>query len=338
MSMIREQILRFTHSRVDIPTFGLDISDQSVKYAKVVRAKHGLRLAAYGELAIPRDVIVDGEIKKADDLKTLLRDWLSRGGRELRSSWVVASLPEEKSFLRIIQIPKVKRGTVADAIRWEIESNIPLPAADLLYDYEIIEPLEDHLDHLDVMIVAFPKAVVEPYASVLAGCGLSIAALELESQAIVRATIRNLREKPVTIVVDVGRTRTSFIIFSGGALIFTTTVKVGGEMFESQIARILGVPPNEAIALKKEWGLSRRAFDGKVYGALVPTLSVLADEMRQAIRYYREHTVHTHGASETINTVLLTGGDANLLGLPTFLSSILKIPVRTANPFPLFGW
>ena len=335
--MFRDTILSWTKPFIEIPTFGLDISDQGAKYAEVVRTKAGLRLASSGELTIPRGIIVDGEIKKEKELQALLREWLAKDGRALRSSWVVASLPEEKSFLRMLQIPKVKRDAVADAIRWEIESNIPLPVADLVYDYEIIEPLEDHLDHLDIMIIAFPKAIVESYAATLAACGLSIAALELESQAIIRATLRNFREKSVTIVVDVGRSRTSFIIFSGGALIFTTTVKVGGEMFEAQIARILGVAPNEAIALKKEWGLSKRAFDGKVYAALAPTLSVLADEMRQAIRYYRDHTAHTHGASQTIDTVLLTGGDANLLGLSTFLASILKIPVRTADPFSEIG-
>ena len=37
-----------------------------------------------------------------------------------------------------------------------------------------------------------------------------------------------------------------------------------------------------------------------------------------------------------IGLVLLVGGDANLFGIETYLSSVLKLPVRMADPFVWF--
>ena len=100
---------------------------------------------------------------------------------------MAVSLREEKSFFRVIQLPKVKIADIGKAIRWEIEANIPLPFEELVYDYEVVDSFDEHLDHVDVVISAFPKTIVDAYVRVLGAAGLRLACLELESQAIVRS-------------------------------------------------------------------------------------------------------------------------------------------------------
>lgn len=335
MFSLREKILSLIDPFVRVPVAGLDISDRSLKYLQLTsHAKPDFDL--FGELPLPVGLIVNGEIIKEDELVKILRSWLSREGRGLKSSAVVASLPEEKSFLRLIQIPKIKMEEIKNAIRWEIETNIPLPPDQLTYDYEVIEPLEDHLDHYDVLIVAFPKQVIESYARTLRRAGLEPMALELESQAIVRATVDDPRSRPAKIIVDMGRSRTSFIIFAGGAINFTSTIELGGGILEENIVRELKVSPEEAGRIKRETGLNRKEHEGKVFSALAPAIAVLADELRKTINYYRTHSLHRHGATVEIESLLLTGGDANLLGLETYLAASLKIPTYPANP--LTSW
>lgn len=329
--MLKERILNLVDPFIRLPVIGLDISDLTVKYLKF-GSRGSLTFDFWGEINIPEGIIADGEIKREDDLVEILSSWLAKDGKRLRSSFVAASLPEEKSFVRVIQLPKMEREAVGNAIRWEIEANIPLSPEELLYDYEIIEPLEDHLDHFDVVITAFPKSSVESYVRSLKRSGLNPVALELESQVIVRAVLKNLREAAAKIIIDLGRNRTSFIIFAGGAIIFTTTVRVGGRVFEENIAKVPGISSGEALAVKKEVGLNRGAYDGKIFSALAPSLGILAEELGRAVEYYRNYARHKHGAGETIDEVLLVGGDANLFGLDTYLASALKIPVRHADP------
>ena len=330
--MIKNRILNWINPLIRLPAVGIDISDQSMKYIQF-RGKDELEISFFGEIEIPAEIIIDGEIKKKEDLAKTLSAWFQKEKKRLDSPFVVVGLPEEKSFLRLIQLPQTKREEVAGAIRREIETNIPLPPEKLIYDYEIIEPLKNHLDHFDVVITAFPKDIVESYAEVLKIAGLQPIAMELESQAIIRSIIAKLREESAKIIVDIGRNRTSVIIFSGGAIIFTTTLSLGGHTFEENIAKNLKISMEKAIAIKKEFGLHKKEFGGQLFSALVPPVAALTDEIKRAMEYYRTHPAHIHGGHPIINTILLTGGDANLLGISTYLASNLKIPVYLANPF-----
>lgn len=336
MFSLREKILSFTRPFIFLPVIGFDISDRTIKYA-AFRARGAPQIELFGEIPIREGVISGGEIKDENALVAACTSWLRREQRKLPSQYVAASLPEEKAFLRIIQLPKVKKDAVGDAVRWEIEANIPLPKEQLLYGYEIIEPIEDSLDHFDVMVTAFPKTIVESYARALVRSGLMPTALELESQAIVRSVIAKIREKKAVIIADIGYTRTSLIVFAGGAIIFTSTFTLGGRDLENNIMKELGVDEKKAHEIKIAYGLNKKEFEGELFASLSPAISALADEIKRAAGYYKEHAKHRHGAAEEVSEVLLLGGDANLLGLTTYLSSTLKIPARIADVFTRFA-
>lgn len=333
--MLKEKILNWAKPWVEVPVAGLDISDRSVKYLKF-RSNASYEVEFFGQWALPEGIIVGGEIRREDDLIAILKQLLSREGGGLRSCFIAASLPEEKSFLRLIQLPKVDRDKVGIAVQREIEANVPLPAEELIFDQEVIDPPEDHFDHLDIIITAFPKGVVESYARVLKRAGLMPAVLELESQAVARATGSNLRPHSAEIIVDIGKTRAGIAVISGGAIIFTETIALGGVIFESNIARVLNISPEKAVVIKKETGLDRQAYEGKVFFALVPACAALADEIKQARSFYEDHAKHAHGVNPAIGAVFLSGGDANMRGLATYLSSALKVPVSLSEPFAPF--
>lgn len=330
---LKEKIVKSVDSYVGMPAFGFDISDRSIKYIKFY-AKEKVELQDFGEINLPEGVILNGEIKQEEVLVEILKFWLARDGRSYRSLFPVVSLPEEQSFLRLIQLPNVKKEDVQNAIRWEIEANIPLAPEDLLYDYEIIEPFEsDAVDHIDVVITAISKTISESYAGILKRVGWSPLALELESQAIARAVLPSVRNKSAKTIVDMGRNRTSLIVTAGGAIIFTKTIDIGGLNIENNIMKTLGVGQTEAPEVKKKYGLDKKAHDGKLFPAIFPVVAVLADELMRVAEYYQNHSEHMHGASGSIDEILLAGGDANLLGLDTYLSGFLKVQVNSANPF-----
>ena len=49
-------------------SFGLDISDESLKFVELIPTNHGIKLGRYGERKIPIGVIESGKIK---DLKKM---------------------------------------------------------------------------------------------------------------------------------------------------------------------------------------------------------------------------------------------------------------------------
>lgn len=322
---------------IRLPIAGLDISDVAVKYLtfdpKTAKGVH--RLLAFGEFPVPEGVIVKGEIQKEDQLTRVFSTWRAGEKRISRSTFFVVSLPEEKSFLRVIQLPRMKEEEIEHAIRWEIEANIPLAFEELIYDYEVITPQgqAEPPDHLDVALTAFPKALIEAYVRVLRRAGLSLAALELESQAIARSVTPDFHENAVRIIADIGRTRTSLIVCVGGAIVFTTTIELGGQLFEEHLVKAFRISQEEARRMKIQIGLDRKERNGAVFEALLPIMAVLADELGRVVEYYRHHAEHMHGAPDAVGSIMLVGGDANLFGLETYLASALRLPVFLADPF-----
>lgn len=329
-TQLKERVSRWVNSYIKPQFVGMDISDRSVKYLKF-RERRLISIDSFGTIDIPAGIIEAGEIKNEAELVKIMKA-TNESGR-LHAYFVAAALPEEKSFVRLIQIPKVTIDEVGNAIRWELEANVPVPAEEIYYDYEIVEPLQDHLDHLDIVITASPKVIVESYIRVLKQAGLLPFVVELESQAIVRSVIPVLRDKASRIIVDMGRYRTSFIIYSGGSITFTNTVELGGYLIEESLAKSLVVDAQKSVELKKKFGLNKKELDGKIFTSLLPVISSLSDGLKKTVQYYEAHNTHSHGSSSTISEILFVGGEASLFGLDTYLSSTLKIPVRAASPF-----
>lgn len=317
------------------PCFGLDISDLTVKFVKIKHLRRGLEIEYYGEAALPAGVIENGEIKKSGELLTVLKkNLVDIDGRQIPDRFVVAALPEEKSFVRLLQLPRVQIHEIAAAIRWELEANIPLPIDQTYFDYEVVHGENMPSDHLDVLVTVFPRDIVESYAMVLKGAGLKPLALELESQAISRSLLADSMVGEGYIIIDLGMTRTSFILYGGGSIILTLSIDVGGKDFDATIAKTLGVSREEAISIKKEFGLDKHYRSGELLDSLIPILSALVDELKKQIWYYHDHAEHRHGAFPAdIKAIYLVGGDANLIGLDKYLAVSVKKPVVIGNPF-----
>lgn len=168
--------------------FGLDISDLSLKIVKLKKKGKFFSLSSFGETEIKPGIISGGEIKDGKALSKMISLALKNvSGEKLKTKYVVASLPEEKSFLQVIQLPRMKEEELKKAVYFEAENYVPLPIDRVYLDSQIVPPLTNHLDHLDVLIAALPKKTVDPYLSSLKEAGLQPIFFEIESQAIARA-------------------------------------------------------------------------------------------------------------------------------------------------------
>jgi type IV pilus assembly protein PilM len=330
--------------------FGLDISDLSLKITQLKKSRNFFDLASFSEVEIKPGTIKGGEIKDEKALIQILKKALaSAKGEKLKTKYVVASLPEEKAFLQVIQMPKMKEEELKSAVVYEAENYIPLPIEEVYLDSQIVPPAHNHLDHFDVLITALPKKTVDPYLSSLKKAGLKPVAFEIESQAIAGALIKNEVTTSPLLLIDLGATRTGFIVFSGHSLRFTSSIPVSSQDFTEIISKTLGVSLAEAEKLKIKHGLQSRIKKGReIFEALIPALTDLTEQIKKYLIYYQTHTSHEHlppaqkgearplrgrPDDKGVKKIFLCGGGANLKGLTNFLSSQLKIPVEIGNPW-----
>lgn len=312
-------------------SFGLDLSDLSVKGLWLER--HGKRdtIASFGSVLMPADAVVDGEIMNATAVKEAIGKLLEKcGPKKLKTRKVICSLPETKAFLRIIALPLMEKKEVAEAIRWEIEANIPLTLDLVYYDWQILDlNLSGEKNKISVLVVAVAKNVVDQFQSVLEGAGLEVVGLETESIAQARSLLAEHNEKRTTLIVDIGDRRTSFLIAIGSTPCFTSSAPLSSQMMTLAIGKGLRLSFEEAEALKIKHGLGSLALNNPVLQAVKPVIENIAVEIERSIDFY----LNTLKYSEAIDAIVLCGGGSCMQGILPYLSRRLGRPLEFGNPW-----
>jgi len=316
--------------------FGIDINDLSIKIVKLKKSRNAFDLVSFNEVSIKQGIVKEGVIQDQDALSDAIRLACNTvKGKKLATNYVIASLPEEKSFSQVIQMPKMTEEELQSAVSFEAENYIPLPIDKVYLDFQVINSHEqNHENHLDLLINGMPKSIVDSYVSCFKKAGLTPCILEVESQAITRALIKHREEMSPLLIIDLGVANTGFIIFSSGSIRFTSSISISSEQITHTIADKLGISFNKAEALKLRYGLaSNGQREQKIKEAISPIILELANQIKKYINFYQGHVSHEYFPSEgNIEKVILCGGGANLKKLPDFLSKELKIPVETGNP------
>mgnify|MGYP001589627036 FL=1 len=315
------------------PTIGLDISDSSLKAAALKKSGDGMfDLMAFGKGYLAEGAVVDGEIKSPDGFEKTLAEVLTGEKNNFpKTKYITASLPEEKAFLRILELPiglKVKE--LAEALKYEIEANIPMALDEVYYDHEIAG-VDVAAGHYDIMVNAIPKRIADSYVDFFQKNGYQLTALEVDAVATKRALFGGAEvARESALALDIGASRTSFIIVSEGVLRFTSSNTVAGNQFSKMLSEHFPLNLKEAEFMKRIVGLDQNHEKGQeLLNALLPDLTALKGQIQDYINFFETHPA-SHTLSESakkISKVILTGGGAALWGLGDWLSQELRLGV-----------
>jgi len=329
-------MLKFLNLEPEI--FGMDINDLFLRIVKMKKRGRAFIITSFNEVAISPGVVKEGVVQDREALVKLIKDGCRQvKGEKLGTKYVIAALPEEKSFSQVIQMPKMTLPELKSAVPFQAENYIPLPIDKVYLDFQVINPHRQNEDssHLDLLINAIPKPIVDSYILCFNEAGLVPCIFEVESQAIVRALVKEEKEMPPTIFIDFGRTKTSFIIFSGGAIRFTSSIAISSNHLTRAIADRLALSFEEAEGLKIEYGLeNKETAKGNIMRIMIPVIDDLMAQVKKYINFYYGHVFHDGYilSDRKIEKIILCGGGANLKKMPDFVSAELKIPVEIGNP------
>lgn len=305
------------------PSFGLDLGDESLKFIELINTKDGLRVGRHGERPIPPGIIEAGKIKnpkKMEEILSALR--LEVGLKSVR-----VSLPEEQVYLFKLKLEKLGIVSIRESIELSLEEHIPIQASETIFDYEFISQDEKSLE---LQVAAIPKNVIENYLDIFANSQIQVQSFELEAQAITRAVVKD-GDLDTYMCVDFGEIRTGIFIVSGGVVMFTSTLDVGGMLLTDMIAKNFKISFAEAEKMKKTYGLERNTPNKELFSVLLNSVSVLRDEIAKHFLYWHTHDGEGGKSNPPIKKIILCGGDSNLIGLSDYFSISIKSPVEMAN-------
>ncbi|MEA3293056.1 MAG: type IV pilus assembly protein PilM [Patescibacteria group bacterium] len=328
----------FEFLKLNPDAFGLDISDASLKILKLKKKGNYFDLDFFGEQSIEHGVIEEGKIKKEKILAKIIRNALNKiKGKKIKTKHVFVSLSEKKSFSKVIKMPLMEEEELKKAIFFETENYIPFSIKNVYLDFQIVPPIYKHIDHLDVLITAMPKKIIDPYLSCVKKADLLPIIIETNAQSMARALVENELSPLPILLIDLGPIDSTLVVFYGHSLRFTSSISISSQKFNESISMALSVDAKKADRLKTKYGVGKpKSKEGKrVFNALIPCLTDLREQINKYIDYYYTHTVNKRSPSDErkIEKVYLSGEGANLNGLPDFLSMELKIPVKKGNPW-----
>lgn len=305
-----------------IPAVGIDISDRSIKYVELKKHGDSLRLKNFGEKKIDPGIIEAGMIKKKDELISVLRALRN----EIGNPYIVSALPEERAFLKVVHLPLTEENKIRKALELQLEEIVPLSPKDVEFDYEFLGKGTEN--NLVIVLTAFPKKISGDYLDVFDASKFFPLALEVENQAIAR-TLVPVGQKRAVLIVDFGKTRTSFLISHDGVVKFTSTISVAGESLNKALANNFKIGVFEAEQLKQKYMIGGEE-DEKIQSAIKPIMQAIKEETQRLLAYWDNYVDGRikEGGDRNIAEIVLCGGESNLSGFPEYLAFELKKPVK----------
>lgn len=313
----------------DRPLFGLDLGYSSAKVMQLSKRGpgqyeiQGYGVADYSETFTKKGEIIDFE-GVAREIKNLFEHNLI-GSISTRRA--VFSIPAAYTFSRIITLPKeIVKKDIHDAVQTEIQQYIPSSIDDLYTDYSEVGV---EADGTRILTAAVPRAIVDSYLKLANMLDLEVVAMEPTIGASNRLFGYTDQHKVPTVLIDFGSISTDITIYDSN-LVVTGTIAGGGKQYTDSIQHALGVTAEEAHTIKTKYGLNVSKKQSEIKAALKPHIDSICKEIRRMVRYYEERA---NDKGKKIGQVVMMGGGANVPGLSDYLTDLLRLPVRTCDPW-----
>ncbi|MBI2050723.1 MAG: pilus assembly protein PilM [Parcubacteria group bacterium] len=309
--------------------FGLDIGDRSLKAVHLAGRGKNIRVRTHGSCEVPKGVFEKGTLVAPDKLCASLRALLaSCAPKKIKTRYVHACLPETHTFIKLLEFSDVSGPELGARVREELPSHVPLDIDDAYIDWTVVGTTDQ--GGLRVLAGAIPKQTSDSYTNALRACGLIPLSLQVEAQAIVRALVdRNAPLQGPLAIVDIGATRSSFILYDRGSIQFTVSIPSSGEDATEAIASKLSISYEEAENAKRTMGLDPGLGEGTVAKILAPMALSLTSAIQKNCMFYGEHFPGT----QPVAGILLCGGGAAMPGfLGTLSDTMPGIAIAHGNP------
>jgi type IV pilus assembly protein PilM len=318
---------------------GLKIGASQLAAARV--ANNGAaELLQVARQPLEQGVVVGGEVRDPEALAVSLKQFFARN--KLPKKNVRLGIASNRIGVRLFDVDGIDdEKQLENAIRFRAQEALPIPLDEAVLDYHILgETTDDEgkVSHRVLLVVAY-RELVERYVSACRKAGITLAGIDLEAFALLRALAAPTGDGAETdsalVAVAIGHDRSTFAVSDGNVCEFTRVIEWGGATLSIAIARALDVAPSEVENFKRlvaldspdiPEGVSPDQYAHAV-DAVRKQVQAFARELVSSLQFYQ----HQPG-SLGIGEIVITGGTASLRGLAAELQSLIGVHVRVGDP------
>ncbi len=308
---------------------GLDIGTSSVRAAELSFGKGGISLDKFGQVALPPGAVRDGEVVDAPAVSAAIKQLWSFTGYTHKN--VVLGVANQRVIVRLVEIPALPAKDIKAALPFQVQDFLPMPVEQAVLDFY---PLENVVTEgpplIRGLLVAAVRDMVLTNVKTAQQAGLKVSSVDLTPFAVLRSLgTTGMLDSETVALVDIGSRVTNIVVHRGGVPMFVRILLMGGNDVTDALADSLGVPHQEAEAMKQNPQLAAgHERQAEASRSLDATISTFVDEVRSSLDYFASSAP----AGVRLERLTLSGGGSRLQGLAGRLEMATRLKVDLGNP------
>jgi type IV pilus assembly protein PilM len=306
---------------------GVDISSTAVKLLQLSRSGNRYRVEHYAVEPLPPNAVVEKNIVEVEAVGEAIKRAVARSGTRARSA--SAAVAGSAVITKVIPMPDDLDGDELEAqVELEAANYVPYPIDEVNLDFEVLGPMPNTPDTVQVLLAASRSENVEIRASALELGGLTARVMDVESFAIENAfsllseQLKTPRDGLVALV-DSGATMTTLYVLRNGRTIYSREQVFGGKQLTDEVMRRYGLSYEEAGQAKRQGGLP----EGYQTEVLEPFKEAMVQQISRLLQFF-----YAGSEFNRVDQLVIAGGGASITGIDRMLEDQLGVPTMVANP------
>ena len=305
---------------------GLDIGSSVLKASEFLATKGKWGLKNFGMLSIAHGAIKEGVIKNTEKVAGSIQQLFSEN--DFKTQNVAVSIGGYSVIVKKISVQKMTEEQLQATINFEAEQYIPFNISDVNLDYQILGDNENNPGHMNLLLVAVKKEIVDDYVNLIQMAGLNPCIIDIDAFALQNIFELNYSAENTSIaLIDIGASKTSLNILKNNSSVFIRDVALGCGIINEKIVSLIDCKYEKAEKLK--YGGSEKIISSDDLSGIIS--SVINDwcvEIRRALDFFYSANPDDH-----IKKIVLSGGGANIKEFCEQLAVETSSEVEPINPF-----
>lgn len=290
--------------------------------------KNDLTIDKFITMETPKNVIIDGEIKKEDELVLRLSEILKKNNIKVKDA--ICTTNSTLIINREIVIPKVEEEEIDTVVRYEIQQYLPINLDDYILQTTILnEENIGGIDKYNIRVIAYPEKIAHGYYNLLIRLNLKPFVLDVNYNAVNKfinyIKINNSYEyklKDSVAFIDMGANFIDVNIYKDGQLDFTRIIKAGRNDINNYFYEMNGTKFEESEGLK----LDRIDLLDETDSANIAIREIVnewIEKIEKIIQFYKNKSVDNN-----VKEIIIFGGGSKLKGFEKYMADKIAISTR----------
>ena len=306
---------------------GVDISSTAVKLLQLSRSGNRYRVEHYAVEPLPPNAVVEKNIVEVEAVGQAIKRAVARSGT--RAKFAVAAVAGSSVITKVIPMPAdLDEDDLASQVELEAVNYVPYPIEEVNLDFEVLGPMPNSPDSVQVLLAASRAENVEVRSSALELGGLTPKIMDVEAFAVENAfaLIADQLKTPrdgLVALIDSGATMTTLNVLRNGRTIYSREQVFGGKQLTDEVMRRYGLSYEEAGLAKRQGGLPE-SYEAEV---LEPFKEAMVQQISRLLQFF-----YAGSEFNRVDQIVIAGGGASIQGIAQMVEEQLGVPTTVANP------